>query len=123
MDREVDLARANDNDAKADAAHDKGHSLLAVIDSAQNVFNRGGLLARLDEIFNNSHGLVTLSTIHKVKGLEYDLVVFLDPWRIPSKRSLDDPHAYQQEMNLKYVGETRAKKVLVHANAEDLRRV
>jgi hypothetical protein len=122
MDHEVAMARANENDLKADAAHDKGHSLLAVIDSAQNVFNRGGLLARLDEVFNASYGLVTLSTIHRAKGLEWDLVVLLDPWRIPSKRSLGDAEALQQEMNLKYVAETRAKLVLVHANAEDLKR-
>lgn len=71
-----------------------------------------------------SGGTIQLMTIHKSKGLEADYVVHLDPWRIPSKfakRAADegDDRQLQQELNLRYVGETRFKKELYLANLED----
>ena len=42
----------------------------------------------------------------------------IDPWRVPAKRAIDNPAALRQELNLKYVIETRAKHTLIEANAE-----
>lgn len=122
IDQETSLARANGNDDKADSVYDRGYCLLAVLETAPGADGRAGLLAALDRLFSNQSELVQLGTIHRVKGLEFDLVVFLDPWRVPSKRSLDNPKELAQEMNLKYVAETRTKKVLVWADAEGLKR-
>lgn len=54
---------------------------------------------------------VILCTIHKSKGLEANIVYFLEPSLIPSPfaRSRDQK---EQEKNLKYVGITRAKNEL-----------
>jgi len=46
-------------------------------------------------------GPITLITGHKAKGLEWDTVYHLDPWLINSG---------EQEDNLKYVIQTRAKE-------------
>ena len=58
--------------------------------------------------------------------MECDLVVHLDPWRLPSKHARKaadrgDMSQLQQEMNLKYVIETRAKETLIQATVEDFR--
>lgn len=117
---EMALAEANQNERRRDAAADRAESLLAVCESAQGLTCQKDILVALQTLLANPHERVQLSTIHKAKGLEWDLVLLLDPWRIPSKRSLDNPVALQQELNLRYVAETRAKRVLLHANADDL---
>ena len=66
-----------------------------------------------------AEGPIQLLSIHKSKGLEWETVFHLDPWRVPSKRAEPGTEAYEQELNLRYVCETRAKQRLVLANAED----
>jgi DNA helicase-2/ATP-dependent DNA helicase PcrA len=58
-----------------------------------------------------TQGQVVLSTIHRAKGLEADRVFILDPGKTPHPMA-KTPEAYAQEMNLKYVSLTRAKKAL-----------
>ncbi|HEJ9136403.1 TPA: ATP-dependent helicase [Serratia marcescens] len=64
---------------------------------------------------------IQVMTLHKAKGLEFDLVFHLDlyewvfPWRKPTD-NFDDPPLYpswKQELDLHYVGITRAKKLCV----------
>lgn len=60
-------------------------------------------------------GPIQLMTGHKAKGLEFDTVFHLDPWRIPSRYAkeaaeLGDNSQMDQEMNLRYVIETRWKE-------------
>lgn len=59
----------------------------------------------------NVHGAVTLSTIHKAKGLEADHVFILNPDGMPHPMA-KSTEARAQEMNLKYVAFTRAKNTL-----------
>jgi hypothetical protein len=107
--------------SRLDALTDRVESLLAVLD-APGVSTAGDLRSALERLFN-SEGAVVLSTGHRVKGLEYDLVLHLDPWRVPSRqarRQAAEGHlaALQQELNLLYVIETRAKHTLLHADLE-----
>lgn len=120
--REVRLARANDKEERVSGIHDRAESILAVIDSGE-VSTVSDILSWLTELFEEKKGQVTLSSGHKAKGLEWHTVIHLDPWRIPSKwarLAMDDGNnvPWQQEMNLKYVIETRAKHTLVLANLE-----
>lgn len=67
---------------------------------------------------------VTLSSGHRAKGLEWNWVMHLDPWRVPSKHArkaadAGNPFPLEQENNLRYVIETRTKDLLVLANLED----
>ena len=56
---------------------------------------------------------IILCTIHKSKGLEADIVYILNEFLIPSKFA-KSPMQLEQEMNLKYVARTRAKKELYY---------
>lgn len=71
------------------------------------------VLKFLEETFSDDKLSITLSTIHKAKGLENDRVFFLRPDLIPSKYAVNS-WQLEQESNLKYVAITRAKKELVY---------
>jgi len=121
--REIDLARANDKEEKVAGIEDRQECLIAVLESS-GAQNAGALRAALDNLFSRDTGKVTLSTGHRAKGLEWDVVLHLDPWRVPSKyarQKAQEGHTapLQQELNLRYVIETRAKHVLIEANGED----
>ena len=63
-----------------------------------------------DEKIKNA---ITLSTVHKAKGLESDRVMILLPTKLPLVWRNQQDWQLQQEQNLKYVAITRAKKELV----------
>ena len=96
---------------------DRINCILAI---GENVSNLEQVKAYIERIFNDDNiaNAVTLSTCHKSKGLESDRVVILLPNKLPLtwKGQLD--WEYEQEMNLKYVAITRAKKELVFVNME-----
>lgn len=121
------LALAQGKDEKLDSISDKAECLYAVLSSAE-CRDAGQLRAMLQRLFARESGLITLSSIHKAKGLEWDLVLHLDPWRIPSKWAREaakrgDATQLQQEWNLRYVCETRTKHTLVNANLNDFRSI
>ena len=93
------------------AFQDKINCLEAI---AERVSSISELNKKIDSIFDemNEKNSVCLSTIHKSKGLEADNVFIVVPDKLPLvwKNQLD--WQYQQEMNLKYVAYTRAKKTL-----------
>lgn len=78
----------------------------------------GAAIAYAEHVFSAA-GPVQLLTIHKAKGLEWDTVYFLDPWRIPSKYAITE-EAKTQELNARYVAITRAKANLYYIDLETL---
>jgi superfamily I DNA/RNA helicase len=117
-DNQVALANANGQEEKVANLHDQAECLLAVIEGAR-AENAAAIRWYLKELFDRSAGHVTISTIHRAKGLEWDTVLHLDVWRIPSKHAQHNPAQMVQEMNLLYVAETRCKRILIEANLED----
>lgn len=118
---EVAIALANEDDKKVDSLHDRAECLLAVFEGGAR--DGADAVKAIEKLFSQDNGRVVLSTIHKAKGLEWDTVLVLDPWRIPSKRAREEalagrPEALEQELNLQYVGETRSKRVLLHASLD-----
>jgi len=75
----------------------EGETLSQAIDYAEYVFAQGGT--------------IQLMSGHKSKGLEFETVYHLDPWRIPSKYA-SEGEGLEQELNLRYVIETRSKQNL-----------
>ena len=70
------------------------------------------IIVKLERLFTNSKSNdITLSTIHKSKGLENDRIFIICPELIPSKYAIQK-WQLKQENNLKYVAYTRAKKEL-----------
>lgn len=121
MEREAALARANGHEERCASIYDRGECLQAVLEAGAR--DAGELRALLDKLFARNTGPV-LSTIHRAKGAEADLVLHLDPWRIPSKFAkaaalAGDKRQLQQEYNLRYVAETRTRHTLINANLED----
>ena len=72
--------------------------------------NLGQAIAYAQDIFRKQ-GTITLSTGHKAKGREWDVVYHLDPWLLRD----DD-----QDLNLRYVIQTRAKKEAYEINSKEL---
>jgi DNA helicase II / ATP-dependent DNA helicase PcrA len=119
-DREVMIALANQDDAKAESIRDKSECLFAVISSGCK--NAQELFDKLQDLFSRESGSITLSSIHKSKGLEWHTVLHLDPWRIPSRYALTAGGiALQQDLNLRYVCETRAKARLVEVSLDNFK--
>jgi DNA helicase II / ATP-dependent DNA helicase PcrA len=59
--------------------------------------------------------MLTLSTIHSAKGLEWNTVIITNclDGRFPSVQAATDPFALEEERRLMYVAATRAKETLV----------
>lgn len=76
----------------------------------------GELKAKLGQIFSNKSATLTLSTIHKSKGLEWPEVFLLDSWRMPSKWATTSSDI-QQEHNCHYVAITRAQQRLTYIDS------
>ena len=113
------LARAADKEEKIDRLTDQYESIMAVIESGgKDITTVRHIISALEQLFEKADGQITLSTGHKAKGLEWHTVLHLDPWRIPSKWAATNPIALEQELNLQYVIETRAKDTLILANLE-----
>ena len=72
------------------------------------------LIKYIDELFLDEEiPGITLSTIHKSKGLEADRIFVICKELLPSPFATQ-PHEIIQEMNLDYVMRTRAKKELIY---------
>ena len=71
----------------------------------------------IERIFTDEERGITLSTIHKAKGLENDRVFFLCPELIPSKFATQE-WQLEQERNLRYVAITRAKLELIYVRGD-----
>lgn len=84
---------------------------------AEQTETLGSAITHAERLFA-SEGPIELLSGHKSKGLEWDNVFHLDPWRIPSKFS-KSKEAQEQEFNLLYVITTRAKQSLTTLDLDD----
>lgn len=95
----------------------KGRNEAVIADKAEclRVFaafgpTLGAAIAYAEHIFA-AKGPIQLMSGHKSKGLEFDVVYHLDPQRIPSPYAKEG-EALEQELNVRYVIETRPKREL-----------
>jgi superfamily I DNA/RNA helicase len=109
--RELDKAK------RAEIVYDK-YECLEVLCLRPDANNLGQAIAFAEDIFKRS-GAIQLLSIHKAKGLEWETVFHLDSWRIPSKWAKPDTEEWEQEMNARYVCETRFKREMYLVNMED----
>jgi superfamily I DNA/RNA helicase len=121
--REREKALQKGQDARAQTIDDQVDCIRACIDALPETERTvPALLRSIDGLFNppSSAGpLVTLATVHKSKGLEWDRVFILDRGdHRPSKWARKEWQQVQ-ENNLIYVAITRAKEDLVYISAEN----
>lgn len=105
---EITKATKLDSQEKVQLIQDKFDTLYALTEDADIVSN---VVDRCNELFSDDRVGVTLSSIHRAKGLEADNVFILRPDLLPHPMA-KSPEQKQQESNLRYVAVTRAKNSL-----------
>lgn len=112
--REIDKAIAKQLDAKVDQLQDKLDAILCLVEGLpESARTIPDLLECIESLFNNNVQALTLSTIHKAKGMEADRVWWLNSSLCPSKWAKQEWQKVQ-ERNLCYVAVTRAKVALLY---------
>jgi superfamily I DNA/RNA helicase len=116
--KSLEKAAATGNDSAVDAITDKASCCRIFIESAVNN-NVSDLIKSIESFFKDTSesGKVTLCTIHKSKGLEWNKVFVLDKHRFYPKWA-SKAWMKEQERNIHYVALTRAKSTLVYINSD-----
>ena len=116
---QAEIYRKKNRPGKAAFLIDKGECIEAVALQLGPGSTKGQVCANINQIFSNDRAPITLSTVHKAKGMEWKRVYILDSWLI-GKRA-ETAAQQQQEDNLHYVAITRSQDVLTYINSDDLR--
>lgn len=108
--------------SKVQAVEDKVQTLYVIIDNltVKGLTTVADLVTHIRSLFGDTPDgqkprVFTLSTIHKAKGREWERVYLIRPDLIPS-RYAQQAWQIEQENNLLYVAQTRAKKELVYVD-------
>lgn len=113
---EIDKAQAKGNNDRCSTVEDQVGTLRVLIENCEPNDPIEVLVRNIRDLFSDSDGkqkkVLTLSTIHKAKGREWDRVFALDMDRLSPNRWAKKPWEIVQEHNLCYVQVTRAKKRL-----------
>jgi hypothetical protein len=119
VDNRAQLLIKRNKDNQAALLRDKAECIECLIHFLSKTSTVQDLKDLLNRMFSDKQGVITLSSIHKSKGLEWETVFFLDPGLIPSKyaRSADE---IEQEHNLRYVAITRAQERLIYIESEGM---
>ena len=117
-DREVTKAMEKKDGAKADRIEDQVETLLVLIERARELSKStiDELAVIIEDMFaddTKGKDLITLSSVHKSKGLEWDRVFILGRREIMPSPRAEQQWQYEQEINLIYVAVTRAKQQLI----------
>lgn len=103
------LKKKGEHEAQVQALWDRFEGLMACYE-AYPCENALGLAKAIQSLFDDDRRSVTLSTIHRAKGLEADRVWVLGANKLPAKfRGMQDWEQYQEEC-IKYVALTRARR-------------
>lgn len=95
-----------------DAHNEKMNCLFSLCEGHKTALELVNTIKSLFSSELKRHECVLLSTIHRAKGLEADKVWFLEPNLVPHPMASEKD--LPQETNLKFVAETRHKKVLIY---------
>lgn len=105
-------AKREPSDAKLAAIRDRHDCVVALADECETI---PAILARIDSMFSDTTRTgVRLSSIHRVKGLEAKRVFYLAPGGHKARYSRMQNWEWQAELNLRYVGITRAIEELIY---------
>jgi hypothetical protein len=112
------MARNEEN--KAEAICDRVDCISTFIDNlTEDNYTIAGLVGRIEAMFSDTNGALTLSTVHKSKGREWRRVAVLHPELMPSKFARQDWQK-RQETNVEYVARTRAMEELYYCTNDQI---
>jgi superfamily I DNA/RNA helicase len=110
-DREIAKMQAKDPEANTDRIDDKADTVEAFMEMFPEA-SPEMLCREVEKLYSDeTGGILTLSTVHRAKGLEAHRVFILNEWMMPLKAA-KRPWQQEQERNLQYVAYTRAKSFL-----------
>jgi superfamily I DNA/RNA helicase len=105
--REVAKFTGRGEEGKAEAVSDRVACVETVVENlSEKERTVPALIAKLESLFSDANGVLTLCTAHKAKGREWRRVAILRPDLMPSKWARQDWQALQ-ETNLQYVAWSR----------------
>jgi superfamily I DNA/RNA helicase len=104
-------AKKEPSESKLDRIADRRECVLAFCEDMKTVKE---VIDRIEKLFTEVRDAVRLSSIHKAKGLEAKRVFFLAPGGFKPPHPRSQPWERQQELNMRYVGVTRAIEELVY---------
>lgn len=95
---------------------DRYDTIVYLIDNLPQYKTVTEIMAYIDRIFSEDGPAqadeITLSTVHRAKGLEANRVFILYPNQMPARRKNQQPWEATQEKNILYVALTRARKTM-----------
>ena len=91
---------------------DKLNALTTIYSSQPNANCIAHLCNYIDDLFSDEESPITLSTVHRAKGLEGDRVFIIKPEDMPMVWESQKQWQQEQEDNLLYVALTRSKSIL-----------
>lgn len=119
--REIEKAMAKGNNSRCNYVEDQAETLRVLMSHCEDSDGIDTLCNKITSFFgdidNASQSILTLSTIHRAKGKEWDRVFALGMDTHSPSRWAKKPWEMVQEDNLCYVQVTRAKKHLTLVSA------
>jgi superfamily I DNA/RNA helicase len=97
------------NEAAVETLYDTADAVMVCFENFVECDSIECLTQAIDSLFTDGRAGVTLSTVHRAKGLEAERVFILEPENLPFVWRNQQDWQYQQEVNLAYVAYTRVK--------------
>lgn len=107
--------RSKDQDAlasKLDALADKAEA-ISIIAARSGAKSAEDLCRAIADMFSDERGSMTLSSVHKAKGLEAERVALLEPERLGFSPRARQEWQQEQEENIAYVAYSRAMAEII----------
>lgn len=122
MNREIEKNLQKNKEDIADRVKDQCETLFVLIDRAESqgmttVLELRGLIESMFADNVTESGMITLCSVHKAKGLEWNRVYIIGRDTLMPSKYARQPWQIEQEINLIYVAVTRAKAELIEAGA------
>ena len=115
-DREVETLESRKRFSAASTISDRAECLLIFATKAHD--GPESAIALITKLFADGHG-VTLATVHKAKGLEWNRVFILDRAKYMPSKFATQGWQKEQEMNIIYVAITRAQVDLCYIESKE----
>jgi len=119
-DKEVQKWLAKGKEDRAAGVEDKVETVLTLVEAClfQDKTTVADLVGLINLMFGDTKpgdkpNCLTLSTVHKAKGREWDRVFLLQMSQYCPSKFVRKPEQLKQEQNILYVADTRAKQTLV----------